>query len=168
MNDTTKEYSLAYQDVPYTIWPSGQTVSMAGFGTYRVKLGEMRHAISLIKAITSGINLIDTSTNYALGASESLIGNVLKTVESQVKRSDLVIITKIGYLQGPSLNEARQREVFGNPIPDMVKISDDLYHCIHPEFLKEQLRLSLERMSIHYMDGLLLHNPEYFFKDPRL
>ena len=91
MNDTTKEYSLAYQDVPYTIWPSGQTVSMAGFGTYRVKLGEMIHAISLIKAITSGINLIDTSTNYALGASESLIGNVLKTVESQVKRSDLVI-----------------------------------------------------------------------------
>ena len=80
---------------------------MAGFGTYRVKLGDMGHAFSLMKAITSGINLIDTSTNYGLGASESLIGNVLKTVESQVKRSDLVIITKIGYLQGPLLNEAR-------------------------------------------------------------
>ena len=168
MKDTTKEYSSAFPNVPYMNWPSGQTVSMAGFGTYRVKLGDMGHAFSLMKAITSGINLIDTSTNYALGASESLIGNVLKTVESQVKRSDLVIITKIGYLQGPLLNEARQREVFGNPIPDMVKISDDLYHCMHPDFLKEQLRLSLERMSIDYVDGLLLHNPEYFFKDPRL
>jgi aryl-alcohol dehydrogenase-like predicted oxidoreductase len=168
MKDTTKEYSLLYPHVPFLQWPTGQTVSMAGFGTYRVKLGDISHAFSMMKAITSGINLIDTSTNYSLGASEELIGSVLKMVESQVKRSDLVIITKIGYLQGPLLNEAKQREVFGNPIPDMVKLSDDLYHCIHPEFLKEQLRLSLERMSTHYVDGLLLHNPEYFFKDPRL
>ena len=168
MKDTTKEYSALYPNVPYKQWPSGQTVSMAGFGTYRVKLGDMSHAFSMMKAITSGINLIDTSTNYALGASESLIGNVLKMVESQVRRSDLVIITKIGYLQGPLLNEAKQREVFGNPFHDMVKLSDDLFHCIHPEFLKEQLKQSLERMSTHYVDGLLLHNPEYFFKDPRL
>ncbi len=168
MKDTTKEYSLAYPSIPYTIWPSGQTVSMAGFGTYRVKLGEMGHAFSLMKAITSGINLIDTSTNYALGASESLIGNVLKTVESQVKRSDLVIITKIGYLQGPLLEEANKKEEMGKPMPDLVKVGDDVYHSMHPDFLNEQLQLSLERMSIDYVDGLLLHNPEYFFKDSAL
>lgn len=168
MKDTTNEYASAFPKIPFTIWPSGQTVSMAGFGTYRVKLGDMGHAFSLMKAITSGINLIDTSTNYALGASESLIGNVLKTVESQAKRSDLVIITKIGYLQGPLLEEAKLKEANGNAMPDLVKVGDDVYHSMHPDFLNEQLQNSLNRMSIDYVDGLLLHNPEYFFKDQSL
>ena len=168
MKDTTYTYAKAFPKIPYTIWPSGQTVSMAGFGTYRVKLGDMGHAFSLMKAITSGINLIDTSTNYALGASELLIGNVLKTVESQAKRSDLVIITKIGYLQGPLLEEAKNKEAQGNPMPELVKVGDDVYHSMHPDFLNEQLQKSLERMSTDYVDGLLLHNPEYFFKDAHL
>ena len=168
MKDTTKEYASAFPELPYTKWPSGQTVSEAGFGTYRITLGNDSHALALMKAVTSGINLIDTSTNYALGASESLIGEVLKTIEHDIKRSDLVIITKIGYVQGPLLEEVRKREAEGKGYPDMVHIGDEISHCIHPKFLKDQLTQSLKRMQVKYADGLLLHNPEYFFKDPSL
>jgi hypothetical protein len=168
MKDTTKEYASAFPELPYTKWPSGQIVSEAGFGTYRIALGNDSHALALMKAVTSGINLIDTSTNYALGASESLIGEVLKTIEHDIKRSDLVIITKIGYVQGPLLEEVRKREAEGNGYPDMVHIGDEIAHCIHPEFLNDQLTQSLKRMQVKYADGLLLHNPEYFFKDPNL
>lgn len=168
MTDTTKEYASEFPELPYEVWPSGQTVSKAGFGTYRIALGNDGHALALMKAIASGINLIDTSTNYSFGASESLIGEAMKALEQDVKRSDLVIITKIGYLQGPLLEIAKNREQEGNPYPDMVKVGDDIWHCIHPTMLKEQLQESLKRMSTPYVDGLLLHNPEYFFKDQSL
>jgi aryl-alcohol dehydrogenase-like predicted oxidoreductase len=97
-----------------------------------------------------------------------LIGEALNALEKDVKRSDIVIITKIGYVQGPLVQEAQNRDDDGQPYSDMVKIEDNLWHCIHPTFLKEQLKESLKRMSIQYVDGLLLHNPEYFFKDPTL
>lgn len=168
MTDTTKEYAIDFPELPYEQWPTGQTVSKAGFGTYRIALGNDAHALALMKAIASGINLIDTSTNYALGASEMLIGEALKALEKDVKRSDIVIITKIGYVQGPLVQQAQKREDDGKPYSDMVKIEDNLWHCIHPTFLKDQLKESLKRMSIQYVDGLLLHNPEYFFKDPTL
>lgn len=168
MTDTTKEYASEFPELPYEVWPSGQTVSKAGFGTYRIALGNDGHALALMKAIASGINLIDTSTNYSFGASESLIGEAMKALEQDVKRSDLVIITKIGYLQGPLLEEAKKREEAGNPYSDIVKIGEDIWHCIHPEVLKTQLSESLRRMSTPYADALLLHNPEYFFKDPAL
>ncbi|MGA1414287.1 MAG: aldo/keto reductase, partial [Candidatus Kapaibacteriota bacterium] len=77
MTDTTKEYAIDFPELPYEQWPTGQTVSKAGFGTYRIALGNDAHALALMKAIASGINLIDTSTNYALGASEMLIGEAL-------------------------------------------------------------------------------------------
>lgn len=168
MKDTTKDYASAFPELPYRVWPSGQTVSEAGFGTYRIALGNDAQALALIKAITSGINLIDTSTNYSLGASESLIGEALKAIQHDVKRSDLVIITKIGYVQGPLLEVVKSREAKGKGFPDMVHIGDDIAHCIHPDFLKDQLTESLKRMQVDYADGLLLHNPEYFFKDPKL
>jgi len=168
MTDTTKEYAVDFPELPYEVWPSGQTVSKAGFGTYRIALGNDIQALALMKAMSSGINLIDTSTNYALGASESLIGEALKALEKDIKRSDIVIITKVGYLQGPLLEAAKKREEEGKGYPDIIHIEDHISHCIHPEFLKEQLQESLKRMSTPYADALLLHNPEYFFKDPSL
>jgi hypothetical protein len=168
MKDTTKEFASAFPELPYEQWPSGQTVSKAGFGTYRVTLGNDGHALALMKSIMSGINLIDTSTNYALGGSELLIGEALKAIENDVKRSDLVIITKIGYVQGPLLDEIRKRASDGKPYPEVVDVGEDIAHCIHPNFLQDQLSESLKRMQVDYVDGLLLHNPEYFFKDSAL
>ena len=45
-------------------------VSICGFGCYRVDDGIPQHHNALEKAILSGINVIDTSSNYSDGGSE--------------------------------------------------------------------------------------------------
>ncbi len=57
--------------------PTQLMVSRAGFGGYRITTGVGEHARALQHALASGINLIDTSANYADGGSEELVGRVL-------------------------------------------------------------------------------------------
>ena len=168
MLDTTAEYAADFPELPYTHWPTGQTVSKAGFGSYRTISGNEDHRQALIKALTSGINLIDTSANYSIGESERLIGDTLQSLQEYVKRSDIVLVTKIGYLQGSCYEEALQKEQDNAGYQDMVKISEGLWHCIHPDFLRAELKKCLERLQTPFVDALLLHNPEYYFNDPAL
>jgi hypothetical protein len=37
-----------------------------------------------------------------------------------------------------------------------------LWHCISPDFLENQITLSLQRLNLDKIDVYLLHNPEYF------
>src|SRR5690606_10366323 len=67
-----------------------------------------------------------------------------------------------GYLQGAALERARRREREGRPYPEVVKVSDDLWHCIHPEWIDQELARSLKRLGLETLDVCLLHNPEYF------
>ena len=60
---------------------------------------------------------------------------------------------------------ARAREQRSAAFPEMVKYMDGCWHCIHPEFLTDQLERSLERLRVEKVDVYLLHNPEYFFTD---
>ncbi|MFB3074955.1 MAG: aldo/keto reductase, partial [Candidatus Methylomirabilales bacterium] len=55
----------------------------------------------------------------------------------------------------------------GQSFPEMVKYMDGCWHCIHPEFLGEQLERSLARLQLDTLDVCLLHNPEYFFSDAK-
>ncbi|HEU5406769.1 MAG TPA: aldo/keto reductase, partial [Nitrospira sp.] len=57
------------------------------------------------------------------------------------------------------------KEQSGRPYPEPVKYGDGIWHCIHPEFLADQLTLSLDRLGLTTLDICLLHNPEYFFSD---
>ena len=141
--------------------PTGLTVSALGFGTYRVDERTPHQSAALRQAIASGINLIDTSTNYMDGSSERAIGAVLR----EVPRDEIVVISKAGYVQGQAMALARTREAEGKPFPEMVKYMDGCWHCIHPEFLADQLTRSLGRLQIPRVDVYLLHNPEYFFAD---
>jgi aryl-alcohol dehydrogenase-like predicted oxidoreductase len=146
---------------------TGLTVSRLGFGTYRVDTSESAHRSALQDALRSGCNLIDTSTNYMDGDSERLIGSVMKecVATGDVLREEVVVVSKIGYVQGHNLKAAQAREAAGRPYPDMVKYEDGVWHCIHPEFLADQLRLSRDRLGLATVDVCLLHNPEYFLLD---
>ncbi len=147
-----------------TLGETGLWVSSAGFGCYRVNDGVVAHEKALKKAMTSGINLIDTSANYADGGSEQLVGDVLKDlIESgRIVREQVVIISKGGYLQGNNYALGRQRIKDGIPFKDVVEYADGLEHCIHPGFLDDQIGRSLERLGLDTLDGYLLHNPEYY------
>jgi aryl-alcohol dehydrogenase-like predicted oxidoreductase len=75
--------------------------------------------------------------------------------------------SKAGYVQGQNLKLVQEREAKGEPFQDVVKYMDGCWHCIHPDFLENQLRLSLGRLRLDSLDVYLLHNPEYFLHDAR-
>jgi len=132
---------------------SATTLPRIGFGTYRIG---PEHAAALRSALKHGISLIDTSANYGDGRSEETIGAVLRA--DDIKRHQVTVISKFGYIQGQNL----QRFKDGLQHPETVHISDQMKHCIHPHFMRDQLTRSLERLKLKHLDSFLLHNPEYF------
>ena len=137
---------------------TGLSCHVLGFGCYRVAAGNPEHEESMRAYLARGGNLIDTSANYGDGASEELVGHVLREVD----RGRVVVVTKGGYIQGRNMALAERRQ-----FPEVVQYGQGIWHSIHPEFLKTQIELSLERLRIDETDVYLLHNPEYFLEDIR-
>lgn len=161
----TQAYAQGHPEIAYpTLGSTRLTVSPAGFGSYRVDVSVESHAVALEDAILSGINLIDTSANYADGGSERLIGKVLGRLieQGKISREQMVVVSKAGYLQGENYQLSQERKSARNAFPDLVLAGEGLEHCIHPEFLSDQLTRSLQRMNLNAIDCFLLHNPEYF------
>ncbi len=147
-----------------TLGRTGLTVSPIGFGGYRVREASPLHRRALADALRGGVNLIDTSTNYGDGSSESLVGMVLTNLvqQGEVRREHVVVVSKAGYLQGDNLARAEARS---EPFEEVVELRSGLSHCIHPGFVRVQLDESLERLGLERLDVLLLHNPEYFLEE---
>ncbi len=145
------------------------TFKNTGFGSYRVSSKIEEHYSSLRKAITEGIDLIDTSANYADGESEILIGRVLKDLISEniIRREDITLVTKAGYIQGQNYRRAIELKKEGKLYSDTVELQDRLWHCISPEFLDDQINRQLERLGTDYVDVYLLHNPEYYLESAK-
>lgn len=152
------------------LYPGGPLVTPIGFGSYRIgfnpQLGYPESANALRYAMQNGLNLVDTSTNYGDGQSELVIGRTLASVikETARKREEFVIVSKVGYLQGENLTLARARELEGRPFLEVSKFSDEIWHCIHPDFIRDQVERSCARLGVDTIDVFLLHNPEYMLK----
>jgi len=164
-SEYTGRRAARFDDIPFA--PLGRTglqVSAAGFGCYRVAVGEPEQEAALTQALKAGVNLIDTSANYGDGLSEQLIAQVLNQLidEGALCREEIVLVSKAGYLQGRNYLLSQERKRRGEPFPDLVEYDQGLEHCIHPEFLEDQLTRSLERLDCQALDVYLLHNPEYF------
>lgn len=140
---------------------TGWQVSRLGMGTYRMQRESKEHYDALREALISGTNVIDTSANYMDGEAESLIGDVLRDLiaAGRIQRSDVVIVTKAGYIQGRNSLLSAELE-----FPEQTVFDRSLSHCIHPDFLNNQIELSRMRMGLETLDVLLLHNPEYYLK----
>lgn len=141
--------------------------SKVGYGSYRVHNQSEEHVATLKKAIEAGCNLIDTSSNYTDGGSETLIGDVLRDLiaAEKIRREEIIVVSKVGYMQGKNLDEAMQREQTGQPYAEVVKYMEGCWHCIHPDFLMDQWNHSANRLGLETIDVYLLHNPEYFLSD---
>ncbi|MGD8267485.1 MAG: aldo/keto reductase [Desulfobacterales bacterium] len=163
--ESTWNWAHRYPTMAHTaLGRSGLTCSRVGFGGYRIDTQTAIHREALRLALGSGINLIDTSANYADGRSEKLVGQVLAELidEGALVRETVIVVTKAGYLQGQNYELSRNRKQEGRPFPDLIPYAEGLEHCIHPEFLEDQITRSLERLNLACIDVLLLHNPEYF------
>ncbi len=163
----TAEYFNSRRELGSWLERSGLHCSAIGFGSYRIEDSVPTHSEALKSSLLSGCNLIDTSTNYGDGASETLIGRALAQLIQigVLNRDQLVVVSKVGYVQGQALKTAQERETQGQPFPEMVKYQDGCWHCLHPDFLKVQLDKSFERLGLECIDFYLLHNPEYFLMD---
>src|SRR6267154_6565458 len=104
-------------------------LSQVGFGCYRVTDGVEEHRKALMQAIKGNCNLFDTAPNYSYGRSEEALGNAL--IKSK-KRA--FVVTKAGYIQGPDLSIVTNHE-----IDEVVKISEQSYYSLSPDFLNRQL-----------------------------
>ena len=165
--DATEAFAQQHHPLSVgNIGTTGLTASQAGFGCYRISTGVAHHQAALQSALGEGINLIDTSSNYADGGSESLVGEVLENLiaSGNLSREKIVVVSKVGYLQGHNYEISRQRKQAGRPFPELVEYGEGLEHCIHPEFLLDQLNRSLERLKLKTLDFYLLHNPEYYLE----
>lgn len=131
-----------------------------GFGAYHTGLSDPDHALALNFAIEQGCNLIDTSSNYEDGDSEKLIGEVIK----EIGDNKVFIVSKVGYIQGGNLDLLAKLNEEGKAKKDLLELSENLKHSIHPEFLQSQLDQSLQRLGVDRLDAWLLHNPEYYFR----
>ena len=146
-------------------------VTPFGFGAYRAAddansaevgpAGQPR-CVALQNALEDGVlNVIDTSSTYADGASESLIGDVLADTLARgtVRREEIVVVTKIGHVPE------------GHDPPETVPIARHTggrpgKHSIHPEWLRQQLQISTSRLGTA-PDIVLLHNPEFALSDAK-
>jgi aryl-alcohol dehydrogenase-like predicted oxidoreductase len=166
--DGTARYASRFGESWYgKLGSSGLTAGRVGFGGYRVRDGVLEHHEALKAALESGVNIIDTSTNYMNGGSERLIGSVLRELidAGALGRDEVIVVSKIGYMQGENYETAVARADGGDSYPEVVQYEDGFWHCIHPEFLEDQLQRSLDRLELETLDFCLLHNPEYFLSD---
>ncbi len=152
----------------------GFTASRVGLGTYRIGLDHPAHRAAVREALLSGINLIDTSPSFALGDSERLLGEVLAelTTEGQLQRESLLIISKVGVAQGSEaerLSARHDQEKLRFAIPLQPVTSDPAAErslalgafSTDPEFIKQQITGSLERLGVEHLDFCLLQSPEH-------
>lgn len=150
-------------------------VTPFGFGAYRAAdganssevvqaagLAGQSRCVALQQALEDGVlNVIDTSSTYSDGMSESLVGDVLADTLARgtVRRDEIVVVTKLGHVPE------------GYDPPETVPIASSSggrpgKHSIHPEWLRQQLQMSTSRLGTP-PDVVLLHNPEFALSDAK-
>lgn len=153
-------------------FPRKLTVGALGIGTYLgdcTDAEDARYYSAVRAAITSGINVIDTASNYRCQRSERAVGHaVVEAIAAgDVRRDELVVCTKGGYValdgEPPTSREAYDRWLDTNLIDPGVLTRDELArggHSISPRFLAHQLAQSRANLGLPTVDVYYLHNPE--------
>jgi aryl-alcohol dehydrogenase-like predicted oxidoreductase len=139
-------------------------VSSVGAGTY---LGDPTDAVderyreALVRALESGVNVLDTAVNYRCQRAERVVGAALR--EADVERDAVMVATKGGFVpfdgSRPEDPAASVRErFFDTGLVD----PDDLVrgNCITPAFVEAMLDRSLENLGLDRVDCYYVHNPE--------
>ena len=161
-NTATKRYLSQFPNQKSRVLgKTGLHCSAFGFGSYRIDTHHPDHKLALLDALRSGINLIDTSSNYSDGDSERLIGEALNEAfqSGAITREELIIISKAGYIQGSNYQQCF--ESGQSKYPETAHFYEGFAHSIQPDFIKDQVEASLNRLGLDGLDCFLIHNPEY-------
>lgn len=125
------------------------------------------HYIEGVKqAVRSGINLIDTASNYRYGQSEKEIGEALKELiqNKEVTREELIICSKGGFIQlDYPFPENPYSWIDENIIQSKLASAEDIemdQHCMTPDYLEWSCKKSIKNLQVEALDIYFLHNPE--------
>jgi aryl-alcohol dehydrogenase-like predicted oxidoreductase len=142
--------------------------SSIGLGTYIGESNEGTNSLveeAVVDSVQRGVNLIDSAINYRYQHGERSVGKgVQRLVESgEISRDELVICTKGGILPHPHPNRANwfcqhyvEPDKFSICMTDLVAER----HCMHPEYIRDQLDRSLANLGLQTIDVFYIHNPE--------
>eukprot|EP00923_Selenidium_pygospionis_P042851 GHVN01073940.1.p1 GENE.GHVN01073940.1~~GHVN01073940.1.p1 ORF type:complete len:370 (+),score=37.34 GHVN01073940.1:62-1171(+) len=141
------------------------TLPTIGFGCVRLSGGQTdqnkKGVEALEVALRGGVTLIETSPIYGDGSTEDAVAAKLTSLiqAGDLKRDEVKIMSKFGLIQGSAL----QRKT-GFQFPATTTCNAFLKHCIHPEFMQDQLTRSLRRLKCSYIDIYLIQSPEYYLQ----
>lgn len=122
-------------------------------------------AAIVARALTSGINVIDTGAHYRYGRSLAAVGaGVRAAVESGVPRDAMFLISKGGFLTlrgGPPANMQAwfDTEIVAQGYGNMEDLAKGA-HLLTPEYINYQLELSRNLMGVETLDAFLVDQPE--------
>ena len=146
----------------------GLHLSSTGIGTYLGDLSEddsaaMEEAV-FNSVMSGGINVIDTAINYRAMLSEKSIGRaLLRLASSGVKRNELFVCTKNGYVTndgqypGIDIREYIQRMFIDSEVIEPGDISSGS-NVMKPSYLARCIDKSLMNMHLSTIDLVYLHN----------
>ena len=146
--------------------------SSVGIGTHLGKSDEQTDKLvieAIIKSVLGGINLIDSAILYRDRQGERSVGKAIKQLinSGEASRDELIVCTKGGFLTHETpeyLNwfcqhYAEQKNSNLNR-EDIVINDNQRYHCIHPDYLEDQINQSLENLGLETIDIYYIHNLE--------
>lgn len=144
---------------------TGLKPSVIGFGCNTIAArGRSRREVvaTLEAALDQGVTYFDTADRYSFGASERLLGEVLKGRHDQV-----IICSKAGHPMGPRQRlkdllkpwaRRLKRSKAGTRVVASVRDSFD-QHRFEPAYIVQAIEASLRRLGRDHLDVFLLHNP---------
>ena len=144
------------------------SIASLGAGTYLGEADSLTDRLveeAVYESVASGgINVIDTAINYRMQKAERSIGRTLErlTNEGLVKRDELFIATKNGYLTSDGdlpkdFWRYVQEEYIGTGKLKVDEIAGEV-HSMAPRFLLDQLERSLGNLGVECIDLVYLHN----------
>ena len=105
------------------------TMTFGGNGTWSA-IGALKQAQAtelVERALSAGVNLIDTANVYSNGEAERMLGQALKDLD--VPRENVVIATKVLGQMGPGPNDSGlgRKQVMSQVKASLERSSDGLY-----------------------------------------
>ena len=172
LRNTDSIHPMAHKSNFRKTYNSNLSISSLGIGTY---LGDSEdltdyYMYTAIKSalMSNAINVIDTSINYRYMKSEKVIGKVLNSLVHKYKysRDEFIVCSKVGFVPEDSDNGKRSHFFVEELVEkDQINVDDIIFdelkrpvHCIHPEYIKKQVEISLQNLNIETLDVLYLHN----------
>ena len=147
----------------------GLWISSIGIGTY---LGEptaeqdARYREAIRRAVSLGVNIIDSAINYRHQRSERAVAQVLAALISagEIRRDEILVASKGGFLsfdgeEPPDPSAYFQEKLLDAGIIRMEEVVAGC-HVMSPKYLENQVDASRRNLGLETLDIYYVHNPE--------